>query len=50
MAFCTNKFVILSRNYREIHHFDREITVKLTILQFRCTAKFGKKNAINTGP
>ena len=28
---------------REICHFDREITAKLTILQFRGTAKFGEK-------
>ena len=35
------------RNYREIRHFDREITAKFaksTILQLRGTAKFGKKN------
>ena len=39
MAFCTDKFVILSRNYREIRyfgreirHFDREITAKFAIL------------------
>ena len=56
MAFCTDKFVILSRNYREIRyfgreirHFDREIrdfgreiTAKSTILQLRGTAKFGQ--------
>ena len=54
MDFCTDKFVILSRNYREIRyfgreirHFDREIreiTAKSTILQLRGTAKFGQKN------
>ena len=58
MASCTDKFVILSRNCREIRyfgreirHFDREIrdfgreiTAKSTILQLRGTAKFGQRN------
>ena len=32
MAFCTDKFVILSRNYSEIRYFGREITAKFVIL------------------
>ena len=35
------KFDFLPRNYREIRYFYREITAKLTILQFRGTAKLG---------
>ena len=41
MAFYTAKFDYLPRNYREIRYFYREITAKLTILQFRGTAKLG---------
>ena len=40
-GFLHREIRLFPRNYREIRYFYREITAKLTILQFRGTAKLG---------